>query len=198
MADTEEKNGSPGQISDRELPWWPEGKQFSGWLSRDSSPDLALDDDILEVPVPGPPSRLNSIKESHALLKQFTSVELKILLNMKRNASEKAWSLREDLVVLTLPMSNREIADYLKDRNKEAVKKRLQLLRTKGLIQRRPVLSFGEDESNGDEIEASGALSEAVDVPAETPDIDTKQSLRADVDACPTCAALKANHNLSG
>ncbi len=45
-------------------------------------------------------------------------------MNLKRNTSPKAWTLREDLVVLTLAMSNREIADFLKDRNKEAVKKR--------------------------------------------------------------------------
>jgi hypothetical protein len=32
--------------------------------------------------------------------------------------------------------SNREIADQLKDRNKEAVKKRLQLLKSKGLSKR--------------------------------------------------------------
>jgi hypothetical protein len=83
-------------------------------------------------------SRLDVIRESHALLKQFDSKELKTLMNLKRNTSPKAWSLREDLVVLTLPMSNREIADMLTGRNKEAVKKRLQLLRSKGLTKRTP------------------------------------------------------------
>ncbi len=81
-------------------------------------------------------SRLEQIKESHSLLRQFSPKELKILLNLKRNTSPKAWTLREDLVVLTLAMSNREIADLLQDRNKEAVKKRLQLLRSKGLTKR--------------------------------------------------------------
>jgi len=81
-------------------------------------------------------SRVDGIKESHALLGQFTMKELKTLMNLKRNTSPKAWTLREDLVVLSLPMSNREIAGILKDRNKEAVKKRLQLLRSKGLNKR--------------------------------------------------------------
>jgi hypothetical protein len=84
----------------------------------------------------GPKSRLDQIRESHALLRQFTPKELKVLMNLKRNTSSKAWTLREDLVVLTLPMSNREIAEILTDRNKEAVKKRLQLLRSKGLTKR--------------------------------------------------------------
>ncbi len=83
-------------------------------------------------------SRLDRIKESHALLQQFNSKELKILMNLKRNTSPKAWTLREDLVVLTLAISNRDIADLLNDRNKEAVKKRLQLLRSKGLAKRLP------------------------------------------------------------
>ena len=84
----------------------------------------------------GSKSRVDRIKESHALLQQFNVKELKLLMNLKRNTSPKAWTLREDLVVLTLPMSNREIAEILKDRNKEAVKKRLQLLRSKGLNKR--------------------------------------------------------------
>ncbi len=83
-------------------------------------------------------SRLERIKQSHSLLKQFTPKELKLLMNLKRNTSPKAWTLREDLVVLTLHLSNREIAETLKDRNKEAVKKRLQLLRSKGLAKRAP------------------------------------------------------------
>jgi hypothetical protein len=84
----------------------------------------------------GPKSRLEQIRESHALLRHFTPKELKVLMNLKRNTSPKAWTLREDLVVLTLSMSNREIAEILTDRNKEAVKKRLQLLRSKGLTKR--------------------------------------------------------------
>jgi hypothetical protein len=84
----------------------------------------------------GVKTRLDYIKESHALLSQFTPRELKILMNLKRNTSTKAWSLREDLVVLTLTMSNRELAELLRERNKEAVKKRLQLLRSKGLSKR--------------------------------------------------------------
>ena len=83
-------------------------------------------------------TRLERIKESHVLLQQFTPKELKILMNLKRNTSPKAWTLREDLVVLSLPLSNREIAEILNDRNKEAVKKRLQLLRSKGLTKREP------------------------------------------------------------
>lgn len=84
----------------------------------------------------GHDDRLGRIKQSHALLSQFTPKELKILKSLKRNTSSKAWTLREDLVVLTLNLSNREIADILIDRNKEAVKKRLQLLRSKGLTKR--------------------------------------------------------------
>lgn len=81
-------------------------------------------------------NRIERIKESYTLLCQFSPIELKILLNLKRNTSPKAWSLREDLVVLTFPAGNRELADKLHDRNKEAVKKRLQLLRSKGLSKR--------------------------------------------------------------
>lgn len=88
----------------------------------------------------GHDERLGRIKQSHALLSQFTPKELKILKSLKRNTSPKAWTLREDLVVLTLNLSNREIADILTDRNKEAVKKRLQLLRSKGLT-KRPITS---------------------------------------------------------
>lgn len=83
-------------------------------------------------------ARLERIKESYGLLKQFTPKELKLLLNLKRNSSTKAWTLREDLVVLTMPVSNRAIAALLKGRNKEAVKKRLQLLRSNGLAKRVP------------------------------------------------------------
>jgi hypothetical protein len=80
--------------------------------------------------------RLDRIRESYFLLKQFTSRELKVLMGLKRNTSPKAWTLREDLTILTLSLSNREIAEVLKERNKEAVKKRLQLLRSKGLSKR--------------------------------------------------------------
>ncbi len=44
-------------------------------------------------------------------------------------------------MVLTLPLSNREIAGLLKERNKEAVKKRLQLLKSKGLAKRQATSS---------------------------------------------------------
>ena len=86
----------------------------------------------------GKTDRIDMIKASHALLRQFTAKELKTLTNLKRNTSPKAWTLREDLIVLTLAMSNREIAELLKVRNKEAVKKRLQLLKSKGLAKRVP------------------------------------------------------------
>lgn len=81
-------------------------------------------------------NRTDRIRESYTLLRPFTSKELKILMNLKRNTSQKAWTLREDLIVLSLPLSNREIAEVLVERNKEAVKKRLQLLKSKGLHKR--------------------------------------------------------------
>lgn len=122
-------------------PPWNNKQEGSGDVVND---ELANDFDSIAagyVPSfaesPAAKSRLDQIKESHSLLRQFSPKELKILLNLKRNTSPKAWTLREDLVVLTLPMSNREIADLLHDRNKEAVKKRLQLLRSKGLTKRR-------------------------------------------------------------
>jgi hypothetical protein len=92
-------------------------------------------------------TRVDLIQESHTLLKGFNAQELKILINLKRNTSPKAWSLREDLIVLTLPMSNREIAEVLKGRNKEAVKKRLQLLKSKGLIKRGHSLKSEPDDA---------------------------------------------------
>ncbi len=83
-----------------------------------------------------PETRVNRIRESYFLLKQFSPRELKILMGLKRNTSPKAWTLREDLMILTLSQNNREIAEALRERNKEAVKKRLQLLRSKGLGKR--------------------------------------------------------------
>jgi predicted transcriptional regulator len=44
-------------------------------------------------------------------------------------------------------MSNREIAEVLKGRNKEAVKKRLQLLKSKGLIKRGQSLKSEPDDA---------------------------------------------------
>ncbi|MFH1116795.1 MAG: hypothetical protein V1792_23000 [Pseudomonadota bacterium] len=109
------------------------------WLDEGSAVSFSAEGRSTVPTFGGPPrmaGRLERIKQSHSLLKQFTPKELKVLMNLKRNTSPKAWTLREDLVVLTLHLSNREIAELLKDRNKEAVKKRLQLLRSKGLAKR--------------------------------------------------------------
>ncbi len=142
------KSGREGVVADSSVPWWPDGKDPDVWSEPEPHGDLESEDEFFVGPrvsgvpldngAPGSTDRLEQIKESHALLRQFTSKELKTLLNLKRNTSPKAWSLREDLVVLTLPASNREIAELLTDRNKEAVKKRLQLLRSKGLSKRQP------------------------------------------------------------
>lgn len=125
--------------SDSDPHWWQDEKDFEGWLGDDAATEVVVDETLM---VPLSPEadivkhRLESIKESHGLLKQFNAKELKVLMTLKRNTSPKAWTLREDLVVLTMSASNREIADQLKDRNKEAVKKRLQLLKSKGLSKR--------------------------------------------------------------
>ena len=119
------------------LPWASE-RDFEGWLEPNGAAEYETEDHYFV----GPPldialkKRLELIKESHSLLKQFTAKELQILIDLKRNTSPKAWSLREDLMVLTVPMSNRGIAEMLRERNKEAVKKRLQLLKSKGLAKR--------------------------------------------------------------
>jgi hypothetical protein len=124
--------------------WWTEAAALDDWLQPESIEDLEghgelyeqrneLASELLETR-----TRIDRIKESHDLLKQFTASELRNLVNLKRNTSLKAWSLREDLVVLTFPMSNKDLAQWLPDRNREAVKKRLQLLKTKGL-QKRPL-----------------------------------------------------------
>jgi hypothetical protein len=122
--------------------WWSDSRDLESWLEPGGTHDFEVDHDYSISPVDGEDisgrTRLERIKESHALLRQFTFKELKILLNLKRNTSPKAWTLREDLVVLTLGLSNREIADLLHERNKEAVKKRLQLLKSKGLMKRQP------------------------------------------------------------
>ncbi len=127
--------------------WWTEGKEFENWLEAEPSTEFEPEENFFVSSSSGDGSlrrRLDQIKESHSLLRQFTAKELKILMTLKRNTSPKAWTLREDLVVLTLSMSNREIAQLLKDRNKEAVKKRLQLLRSKGLGKRHPPLEVSE------------------------------------------------------
>ena len=121
--------------------WWADPTDYNGWLDQDPSNGFEPEATpfVTTLSEPGSiaaRSRVESIKESHSLLRQFSQKELKILMALKRNTSPKAWTLREDLVVLTLSMSNREIADVLQDRNKEAVKKRLQLLRSKGLNKR--------------------------------------------------------------
>jgi hypothetical protein len=142
------KSKSEGTSADSSVPWWPDSKDLDAWLEPGPHEELESEDEFFVEPhVPGsilagsaqgPSDRLERIKESHALLRQFSPKELKTLLNLKRNTSPKAWSLREDLLVLTLPASNREIAELLTDRNKEAVKKRLQLLRSKGLAKKQP------------------------------------------------------------
>jgi hypothetical protein len=137
-----EKNENETIVSESNAQWWSNGKDFDGWLESEQATDFESEDTFFDSSLPslsgmrGPKNRLERIRESHALLRQFTGKELKVLMTLKRNTSPKAWTLREDLVVLTLPKSNREIADVLQDRNKEAVKKRLQLLRSKGLIKR--------------------------------------------------------------
>lgn len=135
------KSRTEGVESVQKSQWWHDPKEFESWFDPDGTAEF--DSDVDHVVIPPPPTqiaqdRLERIKESHGLLKQFTAKELKILLNLTRNTSPKAWTLREDLMVLTLQSSNREIAELLKERNKEAVKKRLQLLKSKGLTKRQP------------------------------------------------------------
>lgn len=133
--------GIPPETDDAELDPWLEVEKID--VTEQNEGILGM------PPAPaeghGPRLRLDVIKESHALLRQFTAKELKVLMNLKRNTSPKAWTLREDLVVLTLNLSNREIAEILQDRNKEAVKKRLQLLKSKGLAKRQPEPAPGDN-----------------------------------------------------
>jgi len=126
---------------DEAAQWWPESRELEPWLNGESAAEFDAEEDFASGTAPGDiasRTRLERIKESYELLRQFNPKELKVLMTLKRNTSPKAWTLREDLVVLTLALSNREIADVLKDRNKEAVKKRLQLLKSKGLAKRQP------------------------------------------------------------
>jgi hypothetical protein len=130
---------SPGH--EEAAQWWPDSKGLEPWLNGEPTAEFDTEQDPASGAAPediASRTRLQRIKESYELLRQFTPKELKVLTTLKRNTSPKAWTLREDLVVLTLAMSNREIADVLKDRNKEAVKKRLQLLKSKGLAKRQP------------------------------------------------------------
>jgi hypothetical protein len=119
------------------LPWGVD-RDFEGWLEPNGTGEFEPEENhFVQVPMDaGFKKRLELIKQSHSLLKQFSTDELQILIDLKRNTSPKAWSLREDLMILTVPMSNRGIAERLKERNKEAVKKRLQLLKSKGLAKR--------------------------------------------------------------
>lgn len=127
--------GRPEETDDLD----PESSDMDAWLDEEPVVSFSADGRGTTPAFAGATkmdSRLEHIKQSHSLLKQFTPKELKVLLNLKRNTSPKAWTLREDLMVLTQHLSNREIAEMLDDRNKEAVKKRLQLLRSKGLAKR--------------------------------------------------------------
>lgn len=133
------KKGSADAATEPNQAWWSDSSDDTDWLDHDSNhfdPDMISP--VIVDSLNFTSGRVASIRESHALLSQFSQKELKILMSLKRNTSPKAWTLREDLVVLTLAMSNREIAEVLTDRNKEAVKKRLQLLRSKGLSKRHP------------------------------------------------------------
>lgn len=97
-------------------------------------------------------NRVAAIAQSHALIKQFTYDELKILLSLKRSQDPQAWTLREDLIALTCECNNTpEPEKALPDRNRVAVKRRLQHLRIKGLFRRQP--GFEDDEFT----EAEGA-----------------------------------------
>ena len=144
MAEKEKKKGKvkneqKGDEGPRPAP--PDPNEIEAWLKSDpaASSEVGGGTHVSGLSANAhAESRLERIKQSHALLSQFSPQELKTLMNLKRNTSPKAWTLREDLVVLTLHLSNREIAEILKDRNKEAVKKRLQLLRSKGLTKRQP------------------------------------------------------------
>jgi hypothetical protein len=138
-----------GKIETMELPapapvakWWEEAKDLvDPWIEGETAEEFDSVDELIPLPSTdnlAHKNRVESIRESHNLLSRFTAKELKILTSLKRNTSAKAWSLREDLVVLTLQLCNKEIADLLGDRNKEAVKKRLQLLRSRGLNKRPP------------------------------------------------------------
>jgi hypothetical protein len=121
--------------------WWPDSRELEPWLNGESAAEFDTEEDFISATAPediAARTRLERIKQSYELLRQFTPKELKVLMSLKRNTSPKAWTLREDLVVLTLALSNREIAEVLQDRNKEAVKKRLQLLKSKGLAKRQP------------------------------------------------------------
>ncbi|MDQ7785479.1 MAG: hypothetical protein RDU20_21535 [Desulfomonilaceae bacterium] len=132
-----EHNNGSGKMDDLD----PDSNEMESWMDEDSDDAFSTAGRGTTPAFHGSSktdTRLERIKQSHSLLKQFTPNELKVLMNLKRNTSPKAWTLREDLVVLTLHLSNREIAELLKDRNKEAVKKRLQLLRSKGLAKRMP------------------------------------------------------------
>jgi len=118
---------------------WAVDRDFESWLEPDGTGEFEPEENhFVQVPAldTALKKRLELIKQSHSFLKQFTINELQILIDLKRNTSPKAWSLREDLMILTVQMSNRGIAEILKDRNKEAVKKRLQLLKSKGLAKR--------------------------------------------------------------
>lgn len=136
MAEKVKSKKKTAKPSEEEVPATVEAPPEEEQIPATSDEELAAFLAVLASEHDESKTRLDAIKESHVLLQQFTPKELKVLLNLKRNTSAKAWSLREDLIVLSLPLSNREIADLLKDRNKEAVKKRLQLLRSKGLMKR--------------------------------------------------------------
>jgi hypothetical protein len=135
------KTSSVGEVapSITEEPWWNGAKAYGTWFEPEPDEVFETDASFLQSPIRqimAGRERLDRIKESYELLKQFSVNELKILLTLKRNGSPKGWTLREDLLVLTSTRTSREVAEALQARNKEAVKKRLQLLRSKGLIRR--------------------------------------------------------------
>lgn len=82
-------------------------------------------------------SRREEIRSSHARLRMFAPWELQVLLTLKRPPGPKGWTLREDILILTAPVEEWELSKTFPERNIASVKKRLQLLKSKGLAERR-------------------------------------------------------------
>ncbi len=96
------KNETEPIVSDSDSQWWSDSKDFDGWLESEPAADFESEDGFFESAIPplaemrGPKNRLERIKESYGLLRQFSPKELKVLMTLKRNTSPKAWTLRED------------------------------------------------------------------------------------------------------
>lgn len=96
--------------------------------------------------------RIKIMRETFAKATQLTPEELRALRNIPRFHRKielgKNWSISEDLTILTLNVSKKQLAQVL-DRTPHSIRKRWSVLRQYGL-HRRSMVNNDDDSNNGE------------------------------------------------